>query len=297
MELIYKFFKICLFLFNALYFLIGISIITTAILLYFNTSQINDLIKADYGEEYLKLIYSLLIFGTFLILVGFLGCTGILSEKSWLLFIYFSVLFLIFGFQFSSAVYIYIMSFDYFKKFQTKILIAIKNQYGTSPIHTRAIDYLHYNYKCCGWFSPNDWLNSSYLDPKYTFLSNEPVPTNLFTVSPYNSLYVYKIPHSCCVIYYDLTCVMLHKFYEVGCENIIKLYYKQIEVYLAWLLAFLNLFQLILLLLTLYTICIIFFDKKNSNFEQDYEYERENDEEEQDYQGNQHQLYMTSCYL
>lgn len=292
----YKFFKTCLFIFNSFYFLIGGSIITVAVFLYFNTSQINDLIKADYGEQYSKLIYFLLIFATFLILVGFMGCLGVLSEKSWLLFVYFSILFLIFALYFSGAVYIYIMSFDYFKQFQSKIMHAIRHKYGTSPVHTRAIDYIHYNYKCCGWTSPNDWLNSSYIDPKYTFKSNEILPSNLFTVSPYNSLYVYKIPHSCCVINYDLTCVMMHKFYEVGCENILKIYYSQIEVYVAWILALLNFFQLVILLLTMYTTCILFFDK-NIYFKSEFGGQRMEEDEEQDEDEHDHHLYMTSCYL
>jgi hypothetical protein len=304
MEFIYKGFKICLFLFNAFYFLIGIGIITTAVFLYFNTSQINDLIKADHGEQYLKIIYFLLIFGTFLIFVGFLGCSGVLSEKSWLLFVYFSILFLIFALQFTGAIYIYMMSFDYYKQFQDKIMDAIQNQYGTSQVHTRAIDYLHYNYKCCGWKSPNDWLNSTYLDPKYTFKSEEKLPSNLFTVSPYNSLYVYKIPSSCCAINYDLTCVIMHKFYEVGCETIVKIYYKQLEVYVAWSLAFMNLFQLVLLLLSLYTICILFFDKNNymnTEFTQQQFHNDHDDDVDQLEDPNlinrNHRLHMTSCYL
>ena len=283
MEYVYKFFKVCLFVFNTFYFLIGIGLILTAAFLYFSPNQINDLIKADYTTQYMNLIYFLMLFGVFLIFVGFVGCAGILSEKGCVLFSYFTLLFIIFGLQFSGAVYFYIKSVDYFKMFQEKILHAIKSQYSNSPVHTRALDYMHYNFKCCGWNSPNDWLNSSYIDPKFAFKSNEQPPANLHTVSPYNSIIVYKIPHSCCVANYDLTCVMMHKFYEVGCENIMRIYYKQVEVYVAWAMASLNMFQLLLLVLSLYLLCMIFFEKK-SNSEPKL---KEDDD----------RLYMTSYYL
>ena len=283
MEYVYKFFKICLFVFNTFYFLIGIGMILIAAFLYFSPNQLNELIKADFGMQYMNLIYFLMIFGIFLIFVGFVGCTGILSEKGLILFSYFTLLFIIFALQFSGAVYFYIKSVDYFKLFQGKVLQAIKSQYANSPVHTRALDFMHYNYKCCGWNSPRDWINSSYIDPKYAFKSNEQLPANLNINSPYNSIIVYKIPHSCCVSNYDLTCVIMHKFHEVGCENIIKNYYKQIEIYVAWAMASLNIFQLLLLVLSLYLICILFFEKKPS-------FKRKLKEDDD-------RLYMTSYYL
>lgn len=179
------------------------------------------------------------------------------NRKSWILFVYFSLLFSIFGLQFTGAVYLYVKSINYFKEFKNRILYAIKYQYGQSAVHSRALDYLHYNFKCCGWNSPKDWIDSNYIDPKYTFKTNE----NVITVSP---SFVYKIPHSCCVNNYDLTCVLMHKFHEIGCESIVKSYYLKIEIYVAWSIAFLNLFQLVLLVLSLYLLCMIFFDKQKA---------------------------------
>ena len=121
---------------------------------------------------------------------------------------------------------------------------------------------MHYKFKCCGWYSPNDWLNSTYIDPKYAFKLSEPTPLNFHTVSPYNSLVPYKIPHSCCVMNYDLTCILMHKFHEVGCDTIFQIYYQRLEIYIAWVMALLNLFQLTLLVLALYLICMIFVQKK-----------------------------------
>lgn len=289
MRWVFKLFKLCLFVFNTFYFLLGLGLLIGSSFLYLNPNQINELIKAEYGKEYLELMYFVIAFSIFLLIVGFIGCTGILSEKSWILFVYFSFLFTIFGLQFTGAVYLYVRSINYFKEFKNRMLHAIKHQYGQSAIHSRALDYLHYNFKCCGWTSPKDWTDSSYIDPKYTFKTND----NVITISP---SFVYKIPHSCCVNNYDLTCVLMHKFHEVGCENIVKGYYMKIEIYVAWTIAFLNLFQLILLVLSLYLLCMIFFDKKdeadsksNSNA---YETFDANDDEE-----DPNHLYMTSYYL
>lgn len=286
MHWVIKLFKLCLFAFNTFYFLIGIGVLIGTAFLYLNPNQINDFIKVEYGNEYLQLVYCLICFATFLILVGFIGCTGILSERNCLLFVYFGLLFGIFCIQFIGAVYLYLKSINYFKGFQNRILSAIKYQYGSSSVHSQAIDYLHYNFKCCGWYSPKDWMDSSYLDPKYMFKTSE----NVITISPIS---VYKIPHSCCVNNYDLTCVLMHKYHEVGCEKIVKSYYNQIELYFAWIVAFLNIFQLILLVLSLYLLCMVFFDRKirNNKFSSsssDEVGERDSDDD---------RLYINSYYL
>ncbi|CAF1052422.1 unnamed protein product [Brachionus calyciflorus] len=166
----------------------------------------------------------------------------------------------------------------------------IKYQYGHSGIHSRAMDYMHYNFKCCGWNSPKDWYDSSYIDPKSKFKTDN----NVITISP---SYIYKIPHSCCVNNYDLTCVLMNKFHEVGCENIVKSYYLKIEIYIAWSIAFLNLFQLILLVLSLYLLCMIFFDRQESDRASSKDSDSHTYEAFDRMDEDNDQLFMTSYYL
>ncbi|RNA20297.1 CD81 antigen-like [Brachionus plicatilis] len=290
MRWIFKLFKLCLFTFNTFYFMLGLGLLIGAVFLYLNPNHINELIKEEYGKEYLEFMYFICAFSIFLLIVGFVGCSGILSEKSWILFIYFGMLFTIFILQFSVAIYLYIKSINYFKDFKDRILHLIKYQYGHSSVHSRAMDYLHYNFKCCGWNSPKDWYESSYTDPKSAFKTNN----NVITISP---SYIYKIPHSCCVNNYDLTCVLMNKFHEVGCENIVKNYYMKIEIYIAWSIAFLNLFQLILLVLSLYLLCMIFFDKKDKEKMAWRNSESNGYENFDRIENDNDQLYMTSYYL
>ena len=266
LKFVLKFFEIFLFVINTFYFLIAIGFIVAALILYFNTNDLNELIKEDFGRAYSTLINSLLVYGLFLLFVGFIGCAGILSENKWILFVYFSLLFLVFLIQFGSAILLHILSVDYFNLFQESIVKAIKSQYGISPVHTKALNYMHYEFKCCGWTAPSDWEHSDYIDPKHAFKSNEQQPLNLYTVSPYNSMMPYKIPHTCCVTNYDLTCIIMHKFHEIGCKNMLKSYYNEIELKIVFMMILLNLFQLIILVMVLYLISIIFFDKKNDTY-------------------------------
>jgi hypothetical protein len=293
MRFIYNSFKAALFVSNALYFLISLGSIMFAVFLHFNPNQINEMIKEDFGELYIRLIYFFLLFGFFLFFVGIFGCIGVMTEKTWILTIYFGILFAIFSLQFSGAIYLYVLGIiivffqfffniffnfsnlifnfqkgaDYFKQFESKVIHAIKYEYGKSQVHTRALDYIHYQFKCCGWFSPNDWLNSTYLDPKYAFKAHDPKPLNSFTSSPYSSLIPYKIPHSCCVINYDLTCILMHKFHENGCDETLKFYFNKGEAYTVSVLALLNLYQLVLLVLALYVICMLFVEKRRRSSE------------------------------
>ncbi len=269
--------------------------------MYLNPNQINYLIKYEYSKQYLDLVYILVGFALVLLIIGFIGCTGILNENSCVLFIYFSFLFLIFVLQFSASVYFYVKSFDLFTQFKTLILQTIKYHYGVSAIHSQAVDYLHYSFKCCGWYTPKDWFDSEYLDPKYALKTNDN------SISSIPSL-TYKIPHSCCVNNYDLTCLLMHKFHEIGCEGLVRNYYNKIEVYVAWSLAVVNLFQLILLVLSLYLLCMIYFDSEPDKFDDEdfyddvdnhldndhqfsYLYHQSNEENDDD------RIYITSNYL
>ena len=252
---IFRLFKLTLFAFNSLYFLVAIVLLIGAAFVHLNANQLNDLLKLEYENEYGELMLFAMCTTVLLLVVGFIGCVGILGETSWLLLIYFALLFMIFGLQFTGAVYLYVKSAGLFGSFGERMRHAIRHSYGSSVVHSRAIDYLHYKLKCCGWQSPNDWNESTYVDPKYVFRPHE----NVITASP---SFTFKIPHSCCVNNYDLTCVLMHKFHEVGCEHIVKSYFQQLEMYVAWTLAFLNLYQLVLLVLALYLICMIMLDKR-----------------------------------
>jgi hypothetical protein len=202
---VFKIFKLCLFFLNTFYFVFSIGFLVLAAFLFFNPNEINELLMTDYHDQYIGIIYTLLICATLLVIVGFTGCSGILSEKSWLLFIYFLALFIIFAFQFTTAVFIYIKSVNFFQSFSQTITSTIKTRYGFSFIHTRAIDYLHNRFRCCGWYGPKDWFNSSFVDARY-----KPSDVDTITLSKFSTLAPYKIPSSCC-INYEPSCVLKYK--------------------------------------------------------------------------------------
>lgn len=56
---------------------------------------------------------------------------------------------------------------------------------------------------------------------------------------------------------------------KIGCERIVRYIYQTAELYVAWTLAFLNMFQLIILVLALYVLCMVFYDQKPNQIEDD----------------------------
>lgn len=277
MQFVLKCFRICLFVFNFFYFLFGIGFLITALYLHFSPTRINELIKLEFGMQHDRLVYLLVGLAIFSLLVGLIGCSGILSKKSWLLFVYFVCLFIIFGLQFAAAIYLNAKSLDYFNDLTQKLIEIINTKYGAQVVYTQAIDYIQSRFLCCGWHSPKDWFNSSYLSPNYkqnmlpasyniinedsAVFTNSNRTFKLVMPSKKTFLIAYKIPESCCEGQYDLNCVLKNRYHELGCKNFVSNYFKQIEVSIAWVMAFLNLFQLVLLVLSLYFLCIIFFDK------------------------------------
>lgn len=205
-------FKVSLFAFNTFFFLLGLGLVIGSTFVYLNPNQLNSLVKLEYGREYTQIVYAINAVGIFFIFIGFIGCLGILGEKSWLLLVYFCSLFTIFSLQFICSVYIYTQSGNSFKSISARIMRVIREEYGESGVHARALDYLQAEFKCCGWYSPRDWFESSYVDPKYTLRVQPHDISNVITLSP---AYLYKIPHSCCVDTYDLTCLLMNKFHEV----------------------------------------------------------------------------------
>jgi len=100
----------------------------------------------------------------------------------------------------------------------------------------------------------------------------------------------------------------MHKFHEIGCEGLVRNYYNKIEIFIAWSLAVVNLFQLILLVLSLYLLCMIYFDSEPDKFDDEDVYDDVDNHLNSDQQFNyvyhhsneandDDRIYITSNYL
>jgi hypothetical protein len=269
---IFKLFQTCLLIFNTFYFLIGIAFVLVSISFYINTTNFNELIKQNHSNEYYLLLYGLVTCGFIYVSVGLIGCVGGVKRNLCLIFIYFTLLLIIFSLQFTLCVCIYLKSNDFFDKFLKKFNDSIKLYYGANNLHTKAIDQIQSQFKCCGWLSPQDWFYSVY-DARH---NARPSPISQITTTRYvssnlqmngqlfNLELLNKIPYSCCLSEFESDCVLMNKFYEIGCERPLKIYYQQIEIYTIWLLACLTILQLVLLILSLYLLCISWANKKHN---------------------------------
>lgn len=247
MNFIFKCFQTVLIILNTFYFLNGIALCLLSFLLYMNTHYLNDLLKDYFHDEYYQLLYGLIIFGFILIAVGLLGFLGIVNENVCLVFLYFILLFIIFIIKFLICIVFYSSNTKILNTLLDKLKQTIKIHYGQSVLHTKAIDYLHSRLNCCGIQSPNDWFDSLYTDQN--------------VLITYNNKNLAKIPQSCCLsMEYD--CLAKRKFYEVGCETGLRVYYRRFEFYTIWILALATILQLTLLILTLYSLCILMVEKR-----------------------------------
>ena len=249
MGFVYKLFQITLLIFNVFYFLIGLASILSVIAFNVNSNALHELIKELYSIKYKKFIFCLIFYGFTLLTTGLLACYGILRKSKSLLIIYFILLFLIFVFQFISCLIVYLDSNDFINDFLTELNRLMITEYKKNA---NAINYIQQNFKCCGIKSPSDWLQSNYVNPTY-YQSNK-----LGKIEPY------RIPQSCCDNEFEFNCVLMNKYHEVGCETRIKFYFKGIESYFIWALSFMTILQLILLLLTLYLVCLSLINNKRN---------------------------------
>lgn len=277
MSFIYKLFQILLLVFNAFYFVIGLTAILSAITFNLNTSLLNQLIKYLYEYEYKIFIYGMLAYGFVLIIVGLLACYAILKKSTFLLILYFISLIVIFTLQFICCLCFYLKTNDYLANFLIRLSTLIKYEYNRNQFYTNVIDYIQQRFQCCGLKSPLDWYDSIYINQKYydtvkqeerdSNANNSTISTRYKVITNSNvDYYLYKIPSSCCVNNeLGYTCIRVNKYHEIGCENLIKIYYKNNEAYVIWLLAFLTVLQLVLLLLALYLLCISLIRSKKRN--------------------------------
>ncbi|VTJ66742.1 Hypothetical predicted protein [Marmota monax] len=92
--------------------------------------------------------------------LALLGCVGALKELRCLLGLYFGMLLLLFATQITLGILISTQRVRVERRVQDIVLEAIQN-YGADPEETAAEeswDYVQFQLRCCGWYSPQDWF-------------------------------------------------------------------------------------------------------------------------------------------
>ncbi|KAG9470118.1 tetraspanin-16 [Eleutherodactylus coqui] len=163
----FSFLKTIMFVFNAIIFLGGITVLGIGIW-----------VKVD-GGSFLKIIgsaspqlmqvvnvgYLCMAVGGFLILMGFLGCCGAIKESRCMLMLFFSIILIIFIAEIAGAVVVLAFSslsqifIDYIGTVAVKYL---REDYGSDNELTTVWNTTMKEFKCCGFYGYKDFSNSTY---------------------------------------------------------------------------------------------------------------------------------------
>uniref|UniRef100_A0A8C5Z729 Leukocyte antigen CD37 n=1 Tax=Marmota marmota marmota TaxID=9994 RepID=A0A8C5Z729_MARMA len=151
--------KYFLFVFNLFFFVLGSLIFCFGIWILIDKASFVSFV----GLTFVALqIWSkvLAISGILTMGLALLGCVGALKELRCLLGLYFGMLLLLFATQITLGILISTQRVRVERRVQDIVLEAIQN-YGADPEETAAEeswDYVQFQLRCCGWYSPQDWF-------------------------------------------------------------------------------------------------------------------------------------------
>jgi len=142
----------------------------------------NHYIRASYEIEqvttYYIACYVVMGAGCALTFIGFLGCCGAFQESKCMLSCFFCVLFVVFGAQIATGVWIYFHKHKIEMSITDTFIILVQRYYGTTrdPLIDEAIDYVQKTLQCCGGLSPKDWRESTLVQQE--ILNQDRVPVS-----------------------------------------------------------------------------------------------------------------------
>ncbi|XP_021091398.1 leukocyte antigen CD37 isoform X4 [Mesocricetus auratus] len=104
----------------------------------------------------------LAVSGVLTMALALLGCVGALKELRCLLGLYFGMLLLLFATQITLGILISTQRIRLERRVQELVLQTI-HSYRANPDETAAEeswDYAQFQLRCCGWYSPRDWISA-----------------------------------------------------------------------------------------------------------------------------------------
>ncbi|GAA6110263.1 leukocyte antigen CD37 [Tachysurus ichikawai] len=148
--------KYFLFLFNLIFFLLGLSLLGLGLWIIFSESSF--LIPAP-GYLSLSLFsYPLVISGSVTLLLGFFGSVGALKEAKCMLAIYFILLSVLLAAQIIGTVLLFTQRSVFESTLEDHVINLIQSieKNDSSPLK-QSLEFLQSQAQCCGWNDKDDW--------------------------------------------------------------------------------------------------------------------------------------------
>ncbi|KAJ8384161.1 hypothetical protein AAFF_G00208630 [Aldrovandia affinis] len=158
--------KYFLFLFNLLFFCLGLLLLSLGIWIVFDETSF--FMPAPSSLSLSMLSYFLAIGGTVTMTVGFFGCLGALKEVKCMLGMYFFLLAVLLATQIVGGVLLFTQRTKFEDKVEENVLriIALFGR-NESSLHNfeKTLEYIQREIHCCGWNGPQDWTDEGTLLP------------------------------------------------------------------------------------------------------------------------------------
>lgn len=198
--------KYLMVVFNLLYWLLGVSVIVVAVICLTHGDEY--LVHQGGGEadvqEFLIAIYALFAIGSFLVILGFLGCCGAIRESPCMLCTFFVLMVCVIVVEVGGGAQVWSQSEPIRESIKKQLSFVIQEEYSptdTNSFFNKRIDQLQSTFKCCGIIGASDWANSKYngITGPRSFLGN------VVGVVP-EAIGAYRVPPSCCESKDTLVC-------------------------------------------------------------------------------------------
>jgi len=153
--------KFMLCVFNLVFWAAGIAVMAVGIFARVSASNYSALMD----EGGFKTAANILIAaGALVMIIGAIGCCGVVKEKKWLLLLYSFLVMMIFILEIASGIMAYSQRDEVISKIENAVNTTIENDYGEKDKEklTKAVDKAQQELKCCGVKSPSDWKKSNW---------------------------------------------------------------------------------------------------------------------------------------
>lgn len=153
--------KFLLCVFNLVFWAAGIAVMSVGIFARVSANNYEGLMD----ETGFKSAANILIAaGALVMIIGAIGCCGVMKENKWLLLLYSFLVLMIFILEIASGIMAYAQRDEVISKIESMVNSAITKDYGQTNHKklTKAIDNAQQDLKCCGVSGPSDWKNSSW---------------------------------------------------------------------------------------------------------------------------------------
>ncbi|KAJ7373745.1 hypothetical protein OS493_011354 [Desmophyllum pertusum] len=151
--------KFMLCVFNLVFWAAGIAVMSVGIFARVSASNYSALMDEGGFKSAANILIAA---GALVMIIGAIGCCGVVKEKKWLLLLYSFLVMMIFFLEIASGIMAYSQRDKVISKIESMVNKTIIGDYGKDDKKklTEAIDKAQQELKCCGVTAPSDWSKS-----------------------------------------------------------------------------------------------------------------------------------------